>query len=186
MYIYVHIYSICTPSPYLTRGGIETICEFLETRSDKSISSNSLCDLASFILKSNYFENEDLRYQQKRGFAIGVKFAPSYSNLFRQGYKTEFFKTEFKCGYDTLMRSFVYGPTQGPQNLNELFNCINSLHPTIKFAMDYSTIEINFLGITVTKVCNKLETYLYCKPNDMHYHLHAQSCYHNVYKISIA
>ena len=60
------------------------------------------------------------------------------------------------------MRFFVYGPTQGPQNLNKLFNCINSLHPTIKFAMDYSTIEINFLGITVTKVCNKLETDLYC------------------------
>ena len=29
-----------------------TIREYLETRSDKSISSNSLCDLASFILKN--------------------------------------------------------------------------------------------------------------------------------------
>ena len=51
--------------------------------------------------------------------------------------------------------------TQSSQNLNELFNCINSLHPTIKFAMDYSTTEINFLGATVTKVCNKLETDFY-------------------------
>ena len=49
--------------------------------------------------------------------------------------------------------------TQGSQNLNELFNCINSPHPTIKFTMDYSTTEINFLAVTVTKVCNKLETY---------------------------
>ena len=60
---------------------------------------------------------------------------------------------------------------QGYQNLNELFHYINSLHPTIKFTMDYSITEINFLGVTVTKVCNKLETDLYCKPNDTHQHL---------------
>ena len=71
---------------------------------------------------------------------------------------------------------------QGSQNLNKLFNCINSLHRTIKFTMGYSTTETNFLGVTVTKVCNKLETDLYCKPNDTHQHLHAQSCHRNVYK----
>ena len=58
--------------------------------------------------------------------------------------------------------------TQGSKNLNKLFNCINSLYLTIKFIMDYSTTdtEINFLGVTVTKVCNKLKKDLYCKPND--------------------
>ena len=70
--------------------------------------------------------------------------------------------------------------------LKELFNCINSLHPTIKFTMDYSTTEINFLGVTVTKVGNKLETDLYCKPTDTHQYLHAQSCHSNVHKGSIA
>ena len=76
--------------------------------------------------------------------------------------------------------------TQGYENLNKLFNCINSLHRTIKFTMGYSTTETNFLGVTVTKVCNKLETDLYCKPNDTHQHLQAQSCHRNVYKVSIA
>ena len=52
---------------------------------------------------------------------------------------------------------------QGSQNLSELLDFINGLYPTIKFTMDYSTTEINFLGVTVTKVCNKLETDLYCK-----------------------
>ena len=42
--------------------------------------------------------------------------------------------------------------THGSQRLNELFNCINSLHPTVKFTMDYSATEINFLGVTVTKI----------------------------------
>ena len=76
--------------------------------------------------------------------------------------------------------------TQGSQKLKELFNCINSLHPTIKFTMDYSATEINFLGVTVTKVDNKLETDLYCKPTDTHQYFHAQSCRSNVYKGSIA
>ena len=60
IYIYIYIYTICTPPQYLKRVDIETIREYLEARSDKSISSNSLCDLASFILKNNYFENEEL------------------------------------------------------------------------------------------------------------------------------
>ena len=76
--------------------------------------------------------------------------------------------------------------THGSQRLNELFNCINSLHPTVKFTMDYSATEINFLGVTVTKTGNKLETDLYCKPNDTHQYHHAQSCHRNVYKRSIA
>ena len=76
--------------------------------------------------------------------------------------------------------------TKGSQDLNELFNCINSLRPTIKFTMDYSTTEINFLAVNVRKVCNKLETDIYCKPNDTHQHLQVQSCYRTVYKIFIA
>ena len=54
--------------------------KYLETRSGKSISVNSLCDIARIILKNNYFEDEDLKYHQKRGLAIGTKFAPPYYN----------------------------------------------------------------------------------------------------------
>ena len=75
---------------------------------------------------------------------------------------------------------------QGSQKLNEVFNCINSLHPTIKFTMDYSTTEINFLDVTVTKVVNKLETDLYSKPTDTHQYLHTESCQCNLYKRSVA
>ena len=98
-------------SQYLTGGDIETIREYLEIRSDKSISSNSLCGLASIILKNNYFENEGLNNHQEKGFAIGTKFATPYSNLFMAGLEKRIFQnSEFKCGYDTFMRFFVYGP----------------------------------------------------------------------------
>ena len=93
MYIYVCINSICIPHQYLTRGGIEAIREYLETRSDKSKSSNGLCDLASFILKSNYFENEELKYHQKEVLLLGPSSLLHILTCLWQGYKTEFFKT---------------------------------------------------------------------------------------------
>ena len=104
--LYIYIYIVYVPQ-YPTRGGIETTREYLETRSDKSILSNSLCDLASIILK----KNRQLKYRQKRGFAIGTKFAPPYSNLFMTGLDREFSKTvslNLSLGYDTLMRFLVY------------------------------------------------------------------------------
>ena len=55
------------------------------------------------------------------------------------------------------MTFFVYGP-KVPKKLNEFLSCINSLHPTIKFTIDYYTTEVYFLDITVTRVGNKLET----------------------------
>ena len=52
--------------------------------------------------------------------------------------------------------------------------------------MDYSTTEMNFIGFTVTKVGNKLETDLYCKSTDTHQCLYEQSCHRNMYEESIA
>ena len=66
--------------------------EYLETCSDKSIFSNSLCSLASIILKNNYFENGLLKYNQKRGFVIGTKFAFPYPNWFMTGLEKRIFQ----------------------------------------------------------------------------------------------
>ena len=70
---------VYAPHPqYLTRGGIETIREYLETSSDKTISSNSLCDLASFILNQ---------------VILGPSLLLHILTCLWQGYETEFFKT---------------------------------------------------------------------------------------------
>ena len=66
--------------------------EYLETRSDKSILSNSLCNLASIILKNNYFESGELKYHQKKGFAYGTKFVPPYSNSFMTALEKRIFQ----------------------------------------------------------------------------------------------
>ena len=55
VYYTIYIYIVCAPQ-YPTRGGIETMPEYLEACSDKLILNNSMCDVANIILKSNYFE----------------------------------------------------------------------------------------------------------------------------------
>ena len=75
LYLLYHIifiiYIVYLPL-YPARGGTETMREYLQTRSDKLISSNSLRDLASITLNNNHFENEELKYHQKRAFATGT------------------------------------------------------------------------------------------------------------------
>ena len=96
---------------YPTRGGIETMHEYLKTRSDKSISYNNLLDLASIILKNNYFGSEQLKYHQKEILLLGSSWLLYILTWLWQGQKREFFKIvnlNLSCGYDTLMRFFVY------------------------------------------------------------------------------
>ena len=143
---------------YPTWESIETMREYLEIRSDKSILSNSLCDFATIILKNEYFENGELKYHQKRDFFVGSKFSSPYSNLFMAELgKIIFQNSEVKPFlWLRYLDEIFYIWTQGFQKLNKLFNCVNSLNPTVKFTMNYSTTEINFLGVTVTKIGNKL------------------------------
>ena len=79
--------------PHIRREeGIETMAEYLETRDNKTISTKSLCDLASIVLKENYFELSGKIYHQKLGTAIGTKFAPPYANLFMAGLEKRIFE----------------------------------------------------------------------------------------------
>ena len=57
----------------LHEKGIESMHEYLKTRSNKSISINSLFHLASIGWENNYFKNGKLKYHQKYGTAIGTK-----------------------------------------------------------------------------------------------------------------
>ena len=143
----MYIYIVYVPQ-YPTQGGIETMGKYLETRSDKSILSNNLCNLESIILthilpishfcnpwkrqkpfsnvfrgyrnvtlgkyglNNNCFENGELKYHQKWGFATGTKFAPLYSNLvMTELEKRSFQSSDFKLFlYDTFMKFLAYGP----------------------------------------------------------------------------
>ena len=54
----------------------------LESRKEKYVSTDTIIDLAEVVLKNNIFTFGKKIFKQKRGNAIGNKFAPPYSILF--------------------------------------------------------------------------------------------------------
>ena len=62
--------------------GLTSLRRFLETRHNKQISSDTLTELAKVVLKNNIFEFDGKTFKQKRGTAIGTKFATPYAILF--------------------------------------------------------------------------------------------------------
>ena len=50
----------------------------LDAREDKTVSTDSLIELAECALKNNIFEHNTSSYKQLRGTAIGTKMAPPY------------------------------------------------------------------------------------------------------------
>ena len=67
--------------------------------------------------------------------------------------------------------------TASLKELKDFSEEINNVHPSIKFELQYSTNEINFLDTTAYIKNNKLFTKLYRKPTDRQLYLHNAS-YH--------
>ena len=62
--------------------GLIVIRRALDTRKDKTISTDSLIELAECILKNNIFEQDKSVFKQLRGTAIGTQMAPPYAIVF--------------------------------------------------------------------------------------------------------
>ena len=64
--------------------GLSALRKRLETRKEKYVSTDTIIDLAEVVLKNNIFIFGKKTLKQKRGTAIGTKFAPPYSIYLRQ------------------------------------------------------------------------------------------------------
>ena len=62
--------------------GIDACRYFQNTRQDKSIPAEIICDLIRMILTMNNFSFNNEHYLQKYGTAMGARMAPSHANLF--------------------------------------------------------------------------------------------------------
>ena len=69
--------------PYIQHEeGLASIRKHLDNWENKEKTTDNLVELADIVLKNNYFQFLDKTFKQKRGTAIGTKFAPPYSILF--------------------------------------------------------------------------------------------------------
>ena len=167
--------------------GIGIMKEFLNQREVKDISEKSLCDLATIILKNNFFEIGEEVYHQLLGTAIGTKFAPSFANLFMAGLEKKIFEnTNFKpLLWLRYLDDIFCIWTEGLERLQEFYQYLNSFRPTINFTMEFSKEQINFLDVKISQKEGPLQTDLYYKSTDTHQFLHFRFCHCYVYKKSI-
>ena len=156
---------------------------------DQSVTSENLYKLAEIVLKHNYFEFGQDVYQQILGTAIGTKFAPPNANIFMAGLEEEIVKNpKFKQFLWLRYLDIFCFWTESVDKLKEFSKYLNEFHPSIKFTMEYSEKQINFLDVLVTKSDSgeKLCSSIYTKPTDTQQYLHATSCHRAAYKSSIA
>ena len=62
--------------------GLVGMRKALDARDDKTVSTDSLIELAECVLKNNIFEYNTSFYKQLRGTAIGTTMAPPYAIIF--------------------------------------------------------------------------------------------------------
>ena len=159
--------------------GLAAIREALDSREDQKISTDSLVELAELVLKNNYFEHNGKTYKQKRGTAIGTKFAPPYAILTmdkfeRKALEEATLKPLFWWRY---IDDIIFGWVYGEEKLREFIDYLNSIHPTIKFTAKWSTKSIEFLDVMLTIVGPRIKTDLFVKETDTHQYLHFSSCH---------
>ena len=150
--------------------GLIAIRKALDTRKDKTISTDSLIELAECVLKNNIFEHDKSVFKQLRGTAIGTKMAPPYAIIFMDSLEEDILS-------NSLLKPLVWWRyiddifimwEHGEEELKKFLETLNCYHPTTKFTAEYSRAKINFLDVTVMKNGNQLVTDLYVKPTDAH------------------
>ena len=171
----VDVVCLCPNIPYDER--LSALQKRLELRRDKKVSSATLVELADVVLKINGFTFGKKTLKQKRGAAIGTKFAPPYSILFMAELEEEILREKELKPYlwwryiDDIF--FIW--KHGKEKLREFIDVIIKKHPTIKFTTEWSKTQIHFLDVTVFLENGKIKTDLYVKPTDTHQYLHSSS-----------
>jgi hypothetical protein len=139
------------------------------------------------ILTKNNFDFNGDHFLQVGGTAMGTKMAPSYAikslGLFEQMFVYTYHKQPL-LWIRYIDDIFVFWQ-HGEEELFKFLHHLNTCSPTIKFTMEHSTEEINFLDTTVKITDGVISTDLFCKPTDSHNYLmyssaHSRACRNSI------
>ena len=90
--------------------GLSALRKRLSKRNEKDVCTDTLSELAELVLKKNVFSFNEKTLKQKRGTAIGTKFALPYSILFMVELEKKILKKLIiNHGGDIEMTSFLPG-----------------------------------------------------------------------------
>ncbi len=141
-----------------TEEAIEAMRKTLETRKDKTVSTNTLIELLEHVLRLNIFEFNSELYIQNIGTAMGTKAAPTIANIFmaemdEKIQKCAIFENKnaihfYKRFIDDVFMIWTGTVTQ----FKTFMDKINLLHKTLKFTSEFNKEKnsTTFLDTTVT------------------------------------
>jgi hypothetical protein len=169
--------------------GLRACTQALDSRTEKNPPTWLLEAFLEKVLKRNSFDFNGKVYHQVQGTSMGTKCAPNYANLFMamlEGEILEHTHTPTPLAWFRFIDDIFMIWIDSLDELHEFLAYINEYHPTIKFTVEQSTQEVNFLDLTIYKDENDtVQTKLYTKPTDAHLYLHYSSCHHKSTKEAI-
>ena len=158
--------------------GIDACRHFLDTRPNKHIPTETLCDVLRTILAINNFTFDQPHYLQIHGTAMATKMAPSFANLFLGMFETNALTNnpwQPHTWWRYIDNIFMIW-TEGSDRLKIFVNYLNNIHLTIKFTSSHLLTNVPFLDVTVSLHNGIIETDLFTNHTDKHQHLLSSSC----------
>ena len=167
--------------------GVEACIEKLDTRKNISIPSTTIGSLILLVLQSNAFRFGDAIYRQIMGTAMGTPMAPNYANLFMAKFEENVI-TSYHAS--TGLKPLVWYRyiddifliwTHGDDELQKFLTYVDSfsdarkMKSAIRFEVNKSQHEVNFLDVKVSLEKGTLRTSLFSKPTDAHLYLNYSS-----------
>ena len=171
--------------------GIEAITYWLDTypgNLPRDFPKQLVTEGLSLVLENNTFIFDNQNYIQIRGTAMGTKVAPTYATMVMGYLETKLYqKIQEKYGaaikdqfikrwHRYLDDCFLIWDTS-IDSTDNLLNILQTLHEKIKFTVEKSNQEINFLDIKIIAKNNKITTDIYQKPTDSEQYVHFYSCH---------
>jgi hypothetical protein len=125
-------------------------------------------ELLKVCLKTTYFQVDGKFFQQKDGMAMGSTLSPVVSNIFIDHFEELALKTAIhrpSLWLRYVDDTFVIWP-HGPDKLQEFFDHINNIRPSIQFTMETEVDNnIPFLDVLVIRKQSAITTIVYRKPS---------------------
>ncbi|XP_070548154.1 uncharacterized protein [Ptychodera flava] len=159
--------------------GIQAVREALADNNVSPSNQQLITEMLEFILTRNYFQFDGKYFLQVQGTAMGSKVAPSYANITMGKLEKQILANcptkpmQWRRFIDDIR--FIWLKTL--QELLQFHEYCNSIHPSLKFTIEYSDTEISFLDTKMMMRENKIHTTVYSKPTDKHSYLLPSSCH---------
>lgn len=165
-----------------TSIGMKVVEEFLQKYPDPKRPDTQLLQLLHISLTRNDFQFNGDFFLQRRGTAMGKKFAPAYANIYMAHWEESVFpKCPLKPAQYLRYLDDIWGIwTHSREEFDSFLAVLNSHHPTIKLQAVLDDTSIDFLDTTTFKgpkfsQTGRLDLRVYVKPTDTHALLHKGS-----------